>query len=90
MPKTLVKPAGEVIEAWAEEGYSLRHGIVEALNTSKKENLRQVEMISIVEQLQGLIYSLDNQQITKMAETGLSKTFKNAMKTSVKLGISME
>ena len=57
----------------------MRHVIVEVLNTYKKENVGQGEMISVVEQLQGLIYSLDNQQVTKMAETGLSKTFKNAI-----------
>ena len=53
--------AREVIEAWVEEGYSLRHVIVEALLTFKDKDFRQSELDEVVEQLKELILTKDKQ-----------------------------
>jgi hypothetical protein len=82
--------AGEVIKAWAAEGYSLRQVVVEALVSSTKERPEQGELSSVVEQLQDLILSLDNRSTTPTPKALLSNSFLDAMKNSVKLGLSIE
>jgi len=71
-----------------EEGYTLRYGIVETLITYKKENNGKGDLISVMEQLQGLITALDKQQVAQTTETVLSNSFLNAMKNSAKTGLS--
>jgi hypothetical protein len=80
--------AKEVIEAWVREGYTLRNGIVEALITNKKEIVGQSDLISVMEQIQGLFMALDEHQVTQTSETALPNTFLNALKDSVKTGLS--
>ncbi|MCB2160473.1 hypothetical protein KQH40_00135 [bacterium] len=80
--------AREVIEAWVEEGYSLRHVIVEALISLKKEELGQGEINSIVEKLQDLILSFDKSRPDQLSEASLSNSFLVAVKQSMKSGLS--
>jgi len=81
--------AGEVIEAWVAEGYSLRHVIVEALISFKKEGVRQGEVNSLVEKLQDLILSFEKLTAPQLSETSLSNSFLDAMKQSVKDGVKL-
>ena len=52
--------AMRVIDAWVDEGYSLRHVIAEALITYRKETPNQNELVSAMEKLQDLITALDH------------------------------
>lgn len=79
--------AREVIEAWVEEGYSLRYVIVEALVSFKKEGLRQGDVNSLVEKLQDLILSIDKSETAQLSEVSLSNSFLDAMKQSVRDGM---
>lgn len=79
--------AREVIEAWVEEGYSLRYVIVEALVSFKKEGLRQGAVNSLVEKLQDLILSIDKSETAQLSEVSLSNSFLDAMKQSVRDGM---
>lgn len=51
--------AREVIEAWVEEGYSLRYVIVEALISFSDKDIEQSGLNEIMGQLQGLFLTLD-------------------------------
>ena len=80
--------AREVINAWVQEGYSLRHVVVEALITYEKERIELDRLSSIQEQLEGLILSLNNQPISNPSETTLSNSFLNAVKHAAKFGLT--
>ena len=79
--------AREVIEAWDAEGYSLRHMIVDALLSKKITGMGNGELNSVVEQLQGLILSLDKQPKALPSETTLSNSFLDAVEQSAKSGV---
>jgi hypothetical protein len=81
--------AGEVIEAWAEEGYSLRHVVVEALIAYKKTGAEQGELTKIMDQLHDLISNLDRQPISKPSEDALSNSFLDAVKKSARVGVKV-
>jgi hypothetical protein len=80
--------ARAVIDAWVEEGYTLRYVIVEALLSHNKANMERGDLSSAIEQLQDLILSLDKQHIPQTSETTLPNTFLDAVKSSVKLGLT--
>jgi hypothetical protein len=61
-----------IIHAWVGEGYSLRHVVVEALVSYKKEEIEQGEFVSVIEQLQDLILTLDKQPSPHSSEASLS------------------
>jgi hypothetical protein len=82
--------AREVIEAWVAEGYSLRQVIVDVLLSSKSEGTGHDELNSVVEQLQGLIFSLEAGKQISTTESSFSDSFLSAMKQSVKDGIRVE
>lgn len=82
--------AREVIEAWVEAGYSLRHVVVEALISFKKAELGHSELNSVVEKLQDLILSFDKTEITQTSVAALSTSFLNAMKQSVRSGVRID
>jgi hypothetical protein len=67
--------AKEVIHAWVEEGYSLRHVVVDALISYKKEEIGQGELVSVVEQLQDLILSMDKQSFDQTSNGSLPNLF---------------
>jgi hypothetical protein len=69
-----------VIYAWVEEGYSLRHVVVEALLSFGNNDSGQSELNEIVEQLQDLILTLDRPPVSKSADTLLSNSFLDAVK----------
>jgi len=79
--------AREVIEAWEEEGFSLRYVIVEVLLSYKKAEVGHGELNSIVDQLQNLILSLEKQPSAKPSEASLSNSFLDAVKQSVRDGV---
>jgi len=80
--------AREVIEAWVEEGFSLRHVVVEALLSYKIHDVWQRDINSIIEKLQDLIISFDRSETLQLSETSLSNSFLVAVKQSVKSGLS--
>ena len=82
--------ARKVIEALAAEGYSLRQVIVDVLLSYKKAEVGHSELNSVVEQLQSLILSLDKKLPSATSESGLSSSFLDAMKQSVRDGIRVE
>lgn len=83
--------AREVIEAWVEEGYSLRHVVVEALLSHKKKEAGRGELSSVVVQLQNLILSLDKEPATNInSNISLPNSFLDAVKQSVHSGVSVE
>jgi hypothetical protein len=82
--------ARAVIDAWVREGYSLRYVIVEALIAFKKDESGYGELASIVEQLQDLLSSSDRASSGSAPETSLSNSFLNAVKNSIKLGVSIQ
>lgn len=81
-----------VIHAWIKEGYSLRYVVVEALLSFNKQDAGQNELNEVVEQLQDLILTLniDRAQIPKSSDTLLSNSFLEAVKHSVRQGVSSE
>jgi len=78
-----------VIQAWVTEGYSLRHVVVDALLSYKKEAAGQDELNSVVEQLQDLILALDKQPSPKSSEASLSSSFLDAVKQSARDGVKI-
>ena len=80
----------EVIEAWVEEGYSLRHVVVEALLSYKMDDVGQRDINSIIEKLQDLILSIHKSEASQLSEASLSNSFLVAMKQSVKSGLSFK
>ena len=81
--------AREVIDAWVAEGYSLRYMVVELLLTYKKAGGGHEKLNSVVEQLQELVFSLDNRGQISTSEAGLSSSFLNAVKQSAKDGVKL-
>ena len=82
--------AMEVIETRVSQGYSLRQVIVDVLLSSVNVGGGRDELSSVVEQLKGLILSLDEGVHTSTTETNLSNSFLTAMKHSVREGIRAE
>jgi len=82
--------AREVIKAWAEEGYSLRHVIVDALLTYKKAEVGNGELNSVVEQLQDLILTLDKSPPPQTSKELLSNSFLNSVKQAARSGLTSE
>ncbi|MHA2092595.1 MAG: hypothetical protein ACW98K_17250 [Candidatus Kariarchaeaceae archaeon] len=82
--------AREIIEAWVNEGYSLRQVIVDVLLSYKKVEVGHDELNSIVEQLQYLILSLGKGLPSSTSESGLTNSFLNALKQSVREGVRVE
>lgn len=78
-----------VIHAWVEEGYSLRHVVVEALLSFGNNDAGQSELNEVVEQLQDLILTLDRPPIPQSSDTLLSNSFLDAVKQSAKSGIKV-
>jgi len=82
--------AREVIEDWVEEGYSLRHVVVEALLTYKKEEVELDKLNSILEHMKNLILSLDKQPTPHPSEIALSNSFLDSVKQAARLGLTSE
>lgn len=85
--------AKEVINAWLEEGYSLRYVVVEALlsfDTNDAEQSEYSELNEVVKQLQDLILTLDRPPVPKSSDAMLSNSFLDAVKQSVRVGLSKE
>jgi len=80
--------AREVMEAWADEGYSLRHVVVDALIYFKKSGLEQDYLNLIMEQLKNLSLSMKNKPATRDTPNAtLSNSFLGAVKNSAKNGL---
>ena len=69
-----------------EEGYSLRHVLVEALLTFKGEEVH-TELNEIVGQLHDLIFYYENQSVSRSRNSALPNSFLDAVKQSAKVGI---
>lgn len=78
-----------VIHAWVDEGYSLRHVIVEALLSFSNKDAGQSELNEVVEQLQDLILTLERPHVSKSIDTLLFNSFLDAVKQSAKSGIEI-
>lgn len=81
--------AREVIEAWGEEGYSLRHKITEALlmlNNMDVEGEHQ-EISYFLDQLQEIIQSIRFENSDTNHDSKISRNFKTAIINSVKSGL---
>jgi hypothetical protein len=78
-----------VIHAWVEEGYSLRHVVVEALLSFGNNNAGHNELNEVVEQLQDLILTLDRPPVTESSDALLSNSFLDAVKQSAKGGVKI-
>lgn len=82
--------AREVIEAWVAEGYSLRFVIVEGLLTYKKEVDQLVQPDFILDQLKDLVLSLSKDENFHTTTNELSKPFLSSVKTTARLGLTIE
>lgn len=81
-----------VIEAWVNEGYSLRQVIVEALDCLSKRNDNEEDIRKILKYIENMYSRSINNQISqgKISECAdLPKPFMMAVKKSAKLGISI-
>ena len=84
----------EVIEAWANRGYSLRHTLTEALlllakNETGSDRRDEIErkidrLVTLIERLEG---AREARQPLSMAETDLSASFVSSIKTAMKPGV---
>jgi hypothetical protein len=83
--------AREVIEAWVEDGYSLRHIITEALLISFDNKNGDEEVYALLEQIKRMISELENTASLDINDerkiSGLSSSFKVAVKNSAKIGL---
>lgn len=68
-----------------EEGYSLRHVLVDALLSCKI--VETSELNSVVEQLKELVLSLDKRPTNNSTEVSLSESFLSSIRQSVKDGL---
>ena len=82
--------AREVIEAWVEEGYSLRNMIVEALISYQNEGVRDRIPNALVEQLQDLILSFGKKPMSRNSKDTLSNSFLISVKEFVKPGTTSD
>lgn len=86
--------AGEVIDAWVNEGYSLRHIITEALLQNLNKDSYQNEVYSLLEEIKKRISELERTTIfvdnigTDMPELHID--FIDAVKRSAKSGLKSE
>jgi hypothetical protein len=78
-----------VIHVWVEEGYSLRHVVVEALLSFNNKDAGHIELNEVVEQLQDLILTLDRPATPNSPDSILSNLFLDAVKQSAKSGINI-
>jgi len=78
-----------VIHAWVEEGYSLRHVVVEALLSFDTKDAGHHELNEVVEQLQDLILTFARTPVSNSADTLLSNSFLDAVKQSAKSGVKV-
>jgi hypothetical protein len=88
--------AEEVIEAWAKQGYSLRHIVTEALLLLGKHDVNATDLNDItetVDRLSRLVDKLeDHFEIVKLdhpANAELSAAFLSSVKMSVKPGVKI-
>ena len=81
--------AREVIDAWMEEGYSLRRVIVDATIQYKKDENYDVEFL--VEQVNILVMELMDRQtpkfVDKKSKNDLSNNFIDSVTKSMKFGM---
>jgi hypothetical protein len=81
--------AKEVIDAWVEEGYSLRRVIVDATVQYKKDGNQDVDFL--VEQVKVLVRGLMDRQtpesVDKKGKGDLSNSFIDSVTQSMKLGM---
>ena len=80
--------AMEVIEAWVEEGYSLRHVMIEALLQLMARDKDENDLHFFLEEIREMING--NDHIPKVAhanEQGLPLSFMEAMKKSARIGL---
>jgi hypothetical protein len=84
--------AKEVIDAWVEEGYSLRRIIVDATIQYKKNGNQDVDFL--VKQVNVLVKKLMDRQtpefVDKKGKGDLSNNFINSVTQSLKLGMKRE
>lgn len=78
-----------VVNAWVEEGYSLRRAIGDALLSFSNNDASQSELNEVIEQLQDLILTLDRPPVSKSADTLLSNSILDAVKQSAKSGVNI-
>ena len=77
------------INAWVEEGYSLRHVVVEALLSFENRDAGHSELNEVVEQLHDLIATLDLPSNPKSSDAVLPNSFLSAVKQSAKSGVKI-
>jgi hypothetical protein len=83
--------AREVIEAWVEEGYSLRRVIVDALTSSHRSDHKTNENEEILEKIALLIENMNTAgESVKDVQSTLPDTFVGSISSSVKSGIRVE
>ena len=79
--------AREVIEAWVEDGYSLRRIIVDALINYDQSNSYSREVDPVLEKLQFILLSLEEAIPGDKRRTVLSTSFLDSIKNSAKSGL---
>jgi len=80
--------AREVIDAWVEKGYSLRHIIIEALIIYHNQDSQNSELEEILERITHLLGIMtEGRESIKVLRETLPETFVGAISKSVKSGI---
>ncbi len=84
--------AREVIEVWVGEGYSLRQAVVEALLNYRESQYDNEKVYKLLEEIRKMfleekVHSIEDAVVLKNSQS-LAPSFLNAMKNSVKSGIS--
>ncbi len=82
--------AREVIEAWVEEGFSLRYVITEGLLRLLKSEVNQIDIEQVIDQIKSIAWEWrDNPKVDEKAQKErfvLSDTFVRGVKKSVQSG----
>ncbi len=79
-----------IIEAWVEEGYSLRQIIVEALFVYQSRKSSRGDIDLLLERLEDIMVSFTSSTTQGKENPVLSSAFLDSIKQSAKAGIRME
>jgi hypothetical protein len=85
--------AREVIEVWAEDGYSLRHLVVDAMLIYSRNKFNNEDLNTIAEYLEKILIRIEQNKYNTMVEQKtptLSSAFVTSVKDSVKTGLRPE
>lgn len=85
--------AREVIDAWVEQGYSLRHQLVDVVIAFQNKEFQSEQYAELFEKIERLILVSkedENKEVVEASNGTLTETFIGSISKSVKNGIKIE